>query len=75
MHSVIEKKIVDGIVLLLMATMLPAQEPVFRLRDLDNQWQESADLKGNHLTVVEMVHHIHAGTHSCNQDLWTVNRQ
>lgn len=53
MHFVIKKKNVAGIVLLLLATMLPAQEPVFRLRDLDNQWQEYADLKGNHLTVVD----------------------
>jgi thiol-disulfide isomerase/thioredoxin len=30
-----------------------AQEPVFRLRDLDNQWKEYSDLKGPRLTVVD----------------------
>ena len=30
-----------------------SQEPYFRLRDLDNQWKEYADLKGSKLTVVD----------------------
>jgi len=53
MHFVFEKKNVVAVVLLLLAAVLHAQEPVFRLRDLDNQWQEYADLKGNKLTVVD----------------------
>ena len=53
MHSVIEKKNVAVVGLLLLVAVLHAQEPVFRLRDLDNQWQEYGDLKGNKLTVVD----------------------
>jgi len=43
-----------GIVALLLA-MSPAfsQEPVFRLKDLDNKWQEYDDLKGEKLTVID----------------------
>lgn len=40
-------------VLLLIATILHGQEPVFRLRDLDNQWKEYEDLKGDRLTVID----------------------
>ena len=40
-------------VLLLIATVLHGQDPVFRLRDLDNQWKEYADLKGKQLTVID----------------------
>lgn len=40
-------------VLLLFATILHGQEPVFRLRDLDNQWKEYEDLKGDQLTVID----------------------
>jgi thiol-disulfide isomerase/thioredoxin len=44
-----------GMVALLIfsSSMLQAQEPVFRLRDLDNQWKEYNDLRGDHLTVVD----------------------
>jgi thiol-disulfide isomerase/thioredoxin len=40
-------------VLLLIATVLHGQDPVFRLRDLDNQWKEYEDLKGDRLTVID----------------------
>jgi len=33
--------------------VLSGQEPVFRLRDLDDQWKEYADLKGDQLTVID----------------------
>ena len=39
--------------LLFVVTMLQGQEPVFRLRDLDNQWKEYEDLKGNQMTVID----------------------
>lgn len=39
--------------LLLLGTTIGAQEPDFRLRDLDNQWKEYGDLKGEHLTVID----------------------
>ena len=32
---------------------LQAQEPYFRLKDLDNKWKEYGDLKGNSLTVID----------------------
>jgi thiol-disulfide isomerase/thioredoxin len=32
---------------------LAAQEPDFRLRDLDNQWIEYSDIKGSRLTVID----------------------
>lgn len=41
------------IALLLVVSNLHAQEPVFRLRDLDNQWKEYEDLKGSNLTVID----------------------
>ena len=41
------------VVLLFVVTMLQGQEPVFRLRDLDNQWKEYEDLKGNQMTVID----------------------
>ena len=40
-------------VLLLIATILHGQEPVFRIRDLDDQWKEYEDLKGDRLTVID----------------------
>lgn len=33
--------------------LLHAQEPDFRLRDLENQWKEYTDVKGNQLTVID----------------------
>ena len=39
--------------LLLMGTTSWAQEPDFRLRDLENQWKEYSDLKGDELTVID----------------------
>ena len=39
--------------LLLMGTAIRAQEPDFRLRDLDNKWKEYSDLKGNELTIID----------------------
>ena len=41
------------IVLLLWITLVKSQEPVFRLKDLDNQWKEYGDLKGSQLTVID----------------------
>lgn len=40
-------------VLLLLTTIIWAQEPDFRLRDLENEWQEYSDLKGTRLTVID----------------------
>lgn len=39
--------------LLHMGTNTWAQEPDFRLRDIDNQWQEYPDLKGKNLTIID----------------------
>jgi cytochrome c biogenesis protein CcmG/thiol:disulfide interchange protein DsbE len=39
--------------LMLLATSIWAQEPDFRLRDLDNQWKEYSDLKGEELTIID----------------------
>ena len=44
---------VAGTFLLLLGTTLWAQEPDFRLRDLENQWKEYSDLKGNELTIID----------------------
>ncbi len=41
------------VALFLIVTILHGQDPVFRLRDLDNQWKEYSDLKGEHLTVID----------------------
>lgn len=41
------------VILLLFVFMLHGQEPVFRLRDIDNQWKEFEDLKGTRLTVID----------------------
>ena len=38
---------------LILASLLYGQEPVFRLRDLDNQWKEYEDLQGSQLTVID----------------------
>lgn len=40
-------------VLLLLVSLTWSQEPSFRLRDLENNWQEYSDLKGTQLTVVD----------------------
>ena len=42
-----------AIVLLLFTISLQGQDPVFRLRDLDNQWKEYGDLKGAKITVLD----------------------
>ena len=39
--------------LLLIVSLTNGQEPVFRLRDLDNKWKEYEDLKGSSLTVID----------------------
>ncbi len=39
--------------LLLVVLLLHGQEPVFRLRDMNNQWKEFEDLKGNRVTVID----------------------
>lgn len=39
--------------LLLFTSILEGQEPQFRLRDLDNKWQEYENLKGSKLTVID----------------------
>ena len=41
------------VILLLMTINAPGQEPVFRLRDLDNQWKEYHELKGDRITVID----------------------
>ncbi|MEN8203479.1 MAG: TlpA disulfide reductase family protein [Bacteroidota bacterium] len=40
-------------VLLLIVAISWSQEPEFRLRDLENTWQEYSDLKGTQLTVID----------------------
>jgi len=40
-------------VLLLLVNISWSQDPIFRLRDLDNAWQEYSDLKGTQLTVID----------------------
>lgn len=47
------REIVAAFFLLFMGTVIWAQEPDFRLRDLDNQWKEYSDLKGEELTVID----------------------
>jgi len=42
-----------AILLLLSITLARAQEPYFRLKDLDHQWKEYGDLKGSTLTVID----------------------
>ena len=39
--------------MLLFVIIVQGQEPVFRLRDLDNHWKEYNELKGTRLTVVD----------------------
>ena len=41
------------ILLLLAVSLLHGQEPVFRLRNMDNQWKEYEDLKGTRFTVID----------------------
>ena len=41
------------VALILFVSSLHAQEPYFRLKDLENRWKEYGDLKGNSLTVVD----------------------
>lgn len=45
----------SGILWFLLVFVSPAQaqEPVFRLRDLDNQWKEYEELKGSSLTILD----------------------
>jgi thiol-disulfide isomerase/thioredoxin len=38
---------------LLIISISWSQDPVFRLRDLDNAWKEYSDLKGSQLTVID----------------------
>lgn len=45
--------VLAAVFLLLLGTTTWAQEPYFRLRDLDNQWKEYSDLKGDELTVID----------------------
>jgi thiol-disulfide isomerase/thioredoxin len=47
------KRIGAMVILLSIITALKSQEPVFRLKDLDNQWKEYEDLKGDRLTVID----------------------
>lgn len=46
-------KIGASCILLVVGFTLYAQEPFFRLRDLENQWKEYGDLKGTELTVID----------------------
>jgi thiol-disulfide isomerase/thioredoxin len=41
------------ILLLPLTIILEGQEPQFRLRDLDNKWQEYENIKGSQLTVID----------------------
>ena len=47
------KKCAASALLMLIVTTIWAQEPDFRLRDLENQWKEYSDLKGSELTVFD----------------------
>jgi len=42
-----------ALVLLISISVIQAQEPYFRLKDIDNQWKEYNDLKGSSLTVID----------------------
>ena len=46
-------KLVAAVLLLLVASTIRAQEPDFRLRDVDNQWKEYPELKGSELTIID----------------------
>jgi thiol-disulfide isomerase/thioredoxin len=50
---VIIKRSEIALILLLSITIVQAQEPDFRLKDLDQQWKEYETLKGEKLTVVD----------------------
>lgn len=47
------KKFAASALLMLIVTTIWAQEPDFRLRDLENQWKEYSDLKGSELTIID----------------------
>jgi thiol-disulfide isomerase/thioredoxin len=47
------KTILFTAILLVGFSALNAQEPYFRLKDLDNQWKEYEDLKGSQLTIID----------------------
>lgn len=47
------KKLGAACLLFVIGFTIHAQEPFFRLRDLDNQWKEYEDLKGTELTVID----------------------
>ncbi len=53
MHTVNKKRRGAALLLLLTVLVAHAQEPYFRLRDLDNHWQEYGDLKGSNMTVID----------------------
>lgn len=47
------KGLIASLVLLGFMGSTAAQEPSFRLKDLDNDWKEFSDLKGEKLTVID----------------------
>ena len=47
------KKIGAALLLLITIQVSQAQEPYFRLRDLNMKWQEYGDLKGSKITVID----------------------
>ena len=46
-------KFLVGIFLLIAVAVSYAQEPVFRIQDMDNQWKSYSDLKGEKVTVID----------------------
>jgi thiol-disulfide isomerase/thioredoxin len=47
------KRLGTPLMLLMIVLAASGQEPYFRLRDIDNQWKEYSDLKGDKLTVID----------------------
>jgi thiol-disulfide isomerase/thioredoxin len=47
------KRAGTALAFLLIISISWSQDPVFRLRDLDNAWKEYSDLKGSQLTVID----------------------
>jgi len=47
------KRSIIAAILFTAVTSMFSQEPVFRLRDLDQKWMEYSDLSGDNLTVID----------------------
>jgi len=47
------KRLIIPLAVLVFTVFASAQEPAFRLKDLDDNWKEYGDLKGSALTVID----------------------